>query len=291
VRMLGFLQVIWVIGVSMIVLAALIYLPVKVIAGFGLLMIALHNLLDGFRVTSWRGPQTPTPDLGDKIWIVLHQPFEAFPIAGFPSPVVFVIYPLVPWIGVMAAGYAFGRLYEFDAQRRRRLLLVIGGTVTLLFIVLRAINIYGDPSPWSTQKNALFTFLSFINTTKYPASLLFVLMTLGPSLLALAAFEAGKPRGRVRDFFVTFGRVPLFFYVLQWFTAHIISLLLHLAFGKPTHWLFQSPIDWTGATPNIGFNLAVVYLCWIAGVLLLYPICKWFAGVKQRRRDWWLSYL
>jgi uncharacterized membrane protein len=291
VRMLGFLQVIWVIGVSMIVLAALIYLPVKIVGAFGLLMIATHNLLDGVRVTSWRGPESPVPALGEKLWLLLHQPFEAFPIAGFPSPVVFVIYPLVPWIGVMAAGYAFGTLYQLDTPRRRRLLLTIGGTATALFIVVRAINIYGDPSAWSTQKNALYTLLSFVNTTKYPPSLLFLLMTLGPSILALAVFETGNGGGRIREFFVTFGRVPLFFYLLQWPVAHTISLVLHLAFGKPTQWLFQSPIEWTGATPNMGFNLAVVYLCWIGGVLLLYPLCKWFAALKQRRKDWWLSYL
>jgi uncharacterized membrane protein len=291
VRMLGFLQVIWVIGVSMIVLAALIYLPVKVVGAFGVVMIAFHNLLDGFRVTGWRGPDTPVPGFGAKIWMLLHQAFEPFPIVGFPSPVLIVIYPLVPWIGVMAAGYAFGRLYELDAQRRRRLLLIIGGTATAFFVVLRAINVYGDPSEWSTQKDALFTFLSFLNTTKYPPSLLFLLMTLGPSILALAAFETGSGRGRVREFFVTFGRVPLFFYLLQWPVAHLISVLLHLAFGKPTARLFQTPIDWTGPVPNMGFNLAVVYVCWIAGVLLLYPACKWFAGLKQRRKDWWLSYL
>jgi uncharacterized membrane protein len=291
VRMFGFLQVIWVIGVSMIVLGALICLPVKVVGAFGLLMIVLHNLLDGIRVNSWRGPEDPVPALSEKLWLVLHQPFEAFPIAGFPSPVVFVVYPLIPWVGVMAAGYAFGVVYDMDAQRRRRLLLIIGGVVTAVFIVLRAINGYGDPSQWSSQKNALYTLLSFVNTAKYPPSLLFLLMTLGPSILALAVFETGNGVGRIREFFVTFGRVPLFFYLLQWPLAHVISLVLHLAFGKPTHWLFQSPIDWTGGTPNMGFNLAVVYLCWIAGVLLLYPVCKAFAELKQKRKDWWLSYL
>jgi uncharacterized membrane protein len=291
VRMLAFLQVIWVIGVSMIVLAALIYLPVKVVGAFGLAMIALHNLFDGFRVASWHGPDSPVPSFGAKLWMLLHQAFEPFPIVGFPSPVVIVIYPLVPWIGVMAAGYAFGRLYDFDAQRRRRLLLIIGGTATALFVILRAIDVYGDPLQYSTQKNTLFTFLSFLNTTKYPPSLLFLLMTLGPSILVLAVFEKGRGGGWLREFFVTFGRVPLFFYLLQWPTAHLISLLLHLAFGKPTAWLFQTPIDWIDGLPPKGFNLGVVYLCWIGGVLLLYPLCKWFAGVKQRRKDWWLSYL
>jgi uncharacterized membrane protein len=291
VRMLAFLQVIWVIGVSMIVLGALIYLPVKVVGAFGLAMIALHNLFDGFRVASWHGPDSPVPSFAAKLWMLLHQAFEPFPIVGFPSPVVIVIYPLVPWIGVMAAGYAFGRLYDFDAQRRRRLLLIIGGTATALFVILRAIDVYGDPLQYSTQKNTLFTFLSFLNTTKYPPSLLFLLMTLGPSILVLAVFEKGRGGGWLREFFVTFGRVPLFFYLLQWPTAHLISLLLHLAFGKPTAWLFQTPIDWIDGLPPKGFNLGVVYLCWIGGVLLLYPLCKWFAGVKQRRKDWWLSYL
>ena len=152
IRFLGFLQVIWVIGVSMIVLAALIHLPKIVIAAFGLLMIALHNLADSIRVTSWRGPETPVPDVRAKLWILLHQAFEGFPILGFPSPVVFVIYPLIPWVGVMAAGYVFGAIYQLDAQRRRRWLLIIGGTATLLFIIIRATNLYGDPSRGRSRK-------------------------------------------------------------------------------------------------------------------------------------------
>jgi len=181
----------------------------------------------------------------------------------------------------MAAGYAFGALYKSDAQRRRWLV-IIGGLATLLFIIIRAINRYGDPGQWSQQKNVVFTALSFLNTTKYPPSLLFLLMTLGPAILSLALFEAKPSTGRVRKFFVTFGRVPLFFYVLQWFTAHGISVLLHLAFGKPVAWLFKSPLDLFSNPPlGTGFNLVVVYLAWIAGVALLYPLCKWFAGVKQ----------
>ena len=291
IRVLGFLQVIWVIGISMIVLAVLIYLPKSVIAAFGFLMIALHNLFDGFHALGWRGPGTPIPGFGAKIWILLHEPFQAFPIWGDNSPGVAVLYPLMPWIGVMAIGYTFGALYQLDAQRRRRLLLMIGGAATALFIVIRAINHYGDPFQWSSQKNFIFTVLSFVNTTKYPPSLLFLLMTLGPAILALALFESSDSGGAIRRFFVTFGRVPLFFYLLQWYTAHTISILLHFAFGKPVSWLWQSPIDFGQHPPGIGFNLAVVYLAWIAGVLMLYPLCKWFAGVKQRRRDWWLSYL
>lgn len=292
IRFIGFLQVIWVIGVSMIILAALIHLPLQVVLAFGLAMILFHNLFDRVEVQTWHGPESPVPSLIQKLWILAHMPFQPLPsLWFFPSPVVFVVYPLVPWIGVMAVGYAFGAFYKLDAERRRRLLLIIGGVTTGLFVVMRAIDLYGDPSKWSPQKNIVYTALSFLNTTKYPASLLFLLMTLGPSLLALAYFESRPSYGRIGGFFVTFGRVPLFFYLLQWYTAHIISVLLHYAFGKPVLWLFKSPIDFSTPPEGTGFNLAIVIAAWIIGVLLLYPLCKWFASVKQRRKSWWLSYL
>jgi uncharacterized membrane protein len=297
-RFFGFLQVIWVIGVSMIVLAGLIHLPLKVVAGFGLAMIALHNLLDRFQVTGWQGPGTPVPGLGAKLWMLAHQGFSIFPVLGFPSPIVIVVYPLIPWIGVMAAGYAFGSLYQIDAERRRRWLLWMGVTATSLFIFIRALDVYGDRAHWSKQKNLVFTVLSFVNTTKYPPSLQFLLMTLGPALLALWWFEsrAGAAPGlgaRFRAALVTFGRVPLFFYLLQWYTSHLIAIVLGLIAGQPVAWQWQSPIDKFTSPPvtGVGFPLWVVYVCWIVGVLLLYPLCKWFAGVKARRRDWWLSYL
>jgi len=290
----------------MILMAGLIHLPVKLIAAFGAGMIGLHNLLDRFHVEGWNGPGTPVPGIGTKLWIILHQAFRAFPIAGFPSPIVFLVYPLIPWVGVMAAGYAFGAIYEWEAARRRRFLLVVGGGASMLFIIVRAINLYGDPSHWSRQRSFVFTVLSFLNTTKYPPSLLFLLMTLGPALLALAVFEstrAASPpaegfglnsvvRG-LRHAFVTFGRVPLFFYILQWYTAHLIAIVAGLIAGQSVGWQFASPIvRFTSPPPTgVGFRLWVVYLCWIAGVLILYPVCKWFAGVKARRRDWWLSYL
>ncbi len=296
--LLAILQVIWVIGVSMILLALLIHLPLRVIGVFGVGLILFHNLLDGFRVQSWLGPNSPVPGLGAKLWIVLHQGFEVFPVAGFPSPVVFVIYPLIPWVGVMAAGYAFGFFYQKDYLTRRRLLIMVGVFAVAAFVILRAWNAYGDPDPWSKQRSGLFTVLSFLNTTKYPPSLLFLLMTLGPAILALAWFESSSSQpeassiwGKLRKAIIVFGRVPLFFYVLQWFTAHLISVGLHLAFGKPVAWLFQTPLEWPNTPSGTGFNLGVVYLSWIIGILLLYPACKWFAGIKQRRRDWWLSYL
>lgn len=303
-RFLGVMQVIWVIGVSMILLAALIHLPLRVVAGFGIGMIALHNLLDRYKVQGgWQGPDSPVPSYWAKLYFILHQPFEAFPLLGFPSPVVAVIYPLIPWVGVMAAGYAFGALYLLDAQRRRRILIIMGGVATGLFIILRSSNLYGDPSQWSPQTSTVFTVLSFLNTTKYPPSLLFLLMTLGPAMFALAWFESNQNAStdpglarqplkvKIRNAFITFGRVPLFFYLLQWPTAHFLSILLHLAAGKPIRWMFGSQIGSSGPPPGSGFNLAVVYGCWIVGVVLLYPLCKWFAELKQRRSDRWLSYL
>jgi uncharacterized membrane protein len=302
-RFLGAMQVIWVIGVSMIVLAALIHLPPRFFAVFGVAMIALHNLVDGFRVQGWQGPGRAVPGLGAKLWMIAYQPFEAFPVVGFPSPIVVVIYPLIPWIGVMAAGYAFGTLYHKDSASRRRLLLATGAGATFLFILLRGINAYGDPAKWLGQKNTLFTVLSFLNTTKYPPSLLFLLMTLGPAMLAHAFFESGLASRalsgspsiltRLRIVFVTFGRVPLFFYILQWYTAHLIAIVAGLLAGQPVAYQFASPIDkFAGPLPaGIGFRLWVVYVCWVLGVILLYPLCKWFASVKARRRDWWLSYL
>ena len=285
------MQVIWVIGLSMVLMSALIHLPLKVLAAFGLLMIALHNLLDRYSLQRPFG--NPNFGIGSKLWLILHQQGLFF-IDGAPSPVVLVLYPLIPWVGVMAVGYAFGALYKKDPAERKRLLAIIGLSAVGLFLVIRGIDIYGDPQKWVWQSRGLiYTALSFLNTTKYPPSLLYLLMTLGPAILALAVFEAGnaKAPAGVQKFFITFGRVPLFFYLLQWPTAHLISLLLHFAAGKPTWWLFKTPIDWNNIGRDMGFNLLVVYLSWIAGVSLLYPLCKWFAGVKQRRRDWWLSYL
>ena len=289
-RFLGFLQVIWVIGVSMILLAALCHLPLSVVGLIGLVMIVGHNLLDGIQVAPWTGPASPAPNLRQVGWLVLHQQ-AVTPIYGFPSPIIFVAYPLIPWIGVMAAGYVFGKLYELEAGQRRRILLFLGGAATALFVIVRATNLYGDPAHWARQGSATFTILSFLNTTKYPPSLLFLLMTLGPAIASLAVFERIRP-GTIGNFFITFGRVPLFFYLLQWFLAHTIAIVLSIITGKPWRYLFGSPLDLFANPPqNTGFNLWIVYGAWAVGIAIAYPLCRWFAGVKKRRRDWWLSYL
>lgn len=291
-RFLGVGQVIWAIGVSMIVLAGLIHMPWTAVLSVGLGMILVHNAFDVFRVAPWTGPGSAVPGVGAKLWMIVHQG-GTFPVAGWPGPVIRFLYPLVPWIGVMATGFAFGRVYDLEEAVRRRWLLRLGLLATAGFLLLRATNLYGDPGEWAVQKNALFTVFSFVNCEKYPPSLLFLLMALGPAILALAWFERGndvdQDRAMLSKTLVTWGRVPLFFYLLQWPTAHGISWILHKAAGKPTAWLFMS---FDAPEPlGVGFDLPVVYVAWLAGLVMLYPLCAWFAGVKARRKDWWLSYL
>ena len=285
----SFLQVIWAIGCSMIVLAALVYLPVWAIAAFGIAMIALHNLFDGVSVRSWAGPGTPVPGFWASVWHVMHSPGLIFPF-GATGPAVMALYPLIPWVGVMAAGYAFGAVYRLDPLARRRFLIRTGLLLTAAFVALRAINVYGDPSRWTVQNTTTKTFLSFLATSKYPPSLLFLLMTIGPALLFLA-WADGKSADGWRGFFVTYGRVPLFFYLLQWVVAHTLAIVASLLAGKPTAHLFSNIVVAPPAEPGAGFGLLTVYGLWILGVLLLYPLCRWYAGVKARRREWWLSYL
>lgn len=288
-EMLAVLQVIWVIGWSMVVLAAAIHLPFRWLVALSLATIALHNTLDGVRVTGFNGPGTPVPSFGASIWMILHQQGAIFPF-GFPGPLVFVVYPFVPWPAVMAAGYAFGWLYINDQPERRRLFLRLGAAVIVGFIILRAINIYGDPAPWTTRFGAVKTFLSFLATTKYPPSLLYLMMTLGPGILVLGWAER-HTRGAFAKALITFGRVPFFFYLLQWIAAHLLAVSASWMAGKPVAYLFTNILLAPALPAGAGFSLPVVYLLWLLGVILVYPLCVWFADVKARRRDWWLSYL
>jgi uncharacterized membrane protein len=286
---MGFLQVIWVIGWGMIVLAGVIYLPLRAIIGLSVAMIVLHNALDGIHATSWRGPGSPVPGFGASIWHVLHEPGIIFPF-GYPGPASVVLYPLIPWIGVLAAGYAFGSIYRLDDETRRRLLFRLGGAITVGFIVIRAINIYGDPSRWSVQSSPVMTALSFLAVSKYPPSLLFLMMTLGPAMTFLGWFD-GRGRATLARIFIVYGRVPLFFYVLQWIVAHTLAILAGRIAGKPIDYLFTNIPFAPPPAPGSGFGLGMVYALWILGAALLYPLCRWYAGVKARRQDWWLSYL
>ncbi len=287
----GMAQVIWVIGVSMIAMAALIYLPLTAVGAIGLLMIVFHNMFDSIQVPpniAFAG--MPPPDLGQTLWMALHQ-VGVVPLFGGASQ-IFIAYPLIPWIGVMAVGFAFGAIYKWDRESRRKWLLILGVTVTGLFIVVRLINIYGDPVPWSTQPTPLFTFLSFINTTKYAPSLLFLLMTLGPAFIVLSLTDRIDGKAVWQRVCITFGRAPMFFYILQWFTAHGLAVLLGMLAEKDVAYLFRNILEMgQTAPPEYGFPLWVVYATWITGLIILYPLCKWWGGVKQRNKHWAMSYL
>jgi uncharacterized membrane protein len=274
-----FWQVIWAIGWSMIVLAGLVFLPLPVIAGFGAVMVLGHDLLDPFdgRATAAVGA----------LWRVLH--------AGGPVHVAgkvnaWAAYPLVPWMGVMALGYAFGSLLQGDAAARRRRLAIVGGALTLAFIVVRAINVYGDKHPWEPQRSPLFTLMSFLACSKYPPSLLYLLMTIGPAILLLAAMDRARGEGLAKPVLL-FGRVPMFYYLLHIILIHGLVLVagtFHYGHFMPQ--LAEGPFS--GERPEgWGYNLATVYAIWVGVLVLLYPACAWFAGVKRRRNDAWLRYL
>ena len=281
-------QTIWALGWSMIVLAALVHLPLRVTGAFGVVMILVHNAFDGIKVPPCV-PGQPPCSAGDMLIRMLHVQGPIFP--GADGPMFLALYPLIPWIGVMAAGYAFGRLYTMNAPDRRRILLRLGGAIVVLFVVLRATNLYGDLTKWSVQpRGTAFTVLSFLNLSKYPPSLLYLCMTLGPAILLLAYLERER-RGALGMALVRFGRVPLLFYTLQWVFAHGVAFAAFAAAGKPTEALFIFHNNPPEVLAQAGFPLPVVYAFWIVGVLALYPICRWYAEVKRRRSDWWLGYL
>lgn len=276
------LTVIWALGVSMITLAAFIHLPFKVALAIGLLMVAGHNLLDGFQVDGANADAI--------LWAILHN-FSGFPIAG--RFVLFVGYPVIPWVGVMLLGYCFGTLYQSDvkAEVRKKILIYLGASAIMLFVIIRLINVYGDPNPWTVQDNSVFTFLSFLNVSKYPPSLLYLLVTLGPAILFLALSE--KLNGAFAQKFIVMGRVPLFFYLIHLYVIHIVALVAALLTGfDASDMVFNV---WITDSPNLvgyGFSLPIVYLIWVVLVLALYPLCKWYDSYKLRNKSQWvLSYI
>ena len=264
-------QVIWAIGASMVVLAGLIRLPPTAVAAFGLALVVGHNLLDGVAPAAF-GAFAP-------LWHVLHVPG---PLGIMP---VFVTYPLVPWAGVMALGYAAGpAVFSQDTGAPRRVAWA-GALMILGFVVLRTLNGYGDPSPRLDDGSPALVAMSFLNVTKYPPSLLFVLMTLGPALVALALLRRAK--GPVADFFVIFGRVPFLFYVTHLYLVHALAVAAGVAQGFPGSAIRTV---YRLLPEGYGFGLPVVYLVWLTVVAVLYPVCRRYAALKARSRAWWLSY-
>ncbi|SKB38137.1 DUF1624 domain-containing protein [Daejeonella lutea] len=275
------LQTIWSIGVSMIFLGLLIWLPFSWILGIGLVIILGHNSLD-FYEASHKGTFSV-------IYSMIHRP-------GFFSlgegHGLFVFYPVLPWLGVMILGYCFGKLFTaYAGLERQKILMKLGFGVIILFVIIRAINVYGDPKLWSVQNNVLHTIFSFIDTQKYPPSLLYAAMTIGPGILFLSFFE--KTKNALTNIIVVFGRVPFLYYVLHFFLIHALCMVFFLLRG---HNFSEGIHEGPNMLPNFiaaneGYSLSIVYVIWICVVIILYPICKWFSEYKKTHRKWWLSYL
>ncbi len=282
------LQVIWVTGLSMILMAALIYLPLWLVTSSGAALVLGHNAFD------WVNPATMGPFAGT-LWRLLHVPgVLVSPASGY---LWLNLYPFIPWPGIMALGFAFGTLLQRPPRQRRRTILSLGVASILVFALLRWSNLYGDPQPWKHQVSGERTFMSFLDVQKYPPSLLFVLVTLGVSLCLMATFEAwhGDDKfKRVRSILSVYGRVPFFYYVLHFTAIHLAALLTTAALGLDWRWWIRlSPAGsvFAGQPPGYGFSLPIVYLVWLTIVAFCYFPCKWFAGVKQRNRSPFLSYL
>jgi uncharacterized membrane protein len=291
----GFFGVIWCLGACMVLMAAIVRMPLRWVAAFSAILILGHDLLDPVRPRQF-GSLAP-------LWTILHVR------GGLLLPFhvrEFVLFPLVPWVGVMAAGYVFGSLYLLEKERRRKIIGRIGLGLTVAFIVLRLTNLYGNPpvglggvsqGAWHVQPTMEKTVILFFDVEKYPPSLQFLLMTIGPSLLLLAWLgkkldqkNDGQGIPRALSPLLTFGRVPMFFYILHLYLIHSLAVLAAVLFHQPVAWLLHGGFMF-GAPDSWGYDLPFVYLVWITAVVILYFPCRWYEGVKQRRKDWWLSYI
>jgi uncharacterized membrane protein len=276
------LQVIWAFGICMMVLSVLIYLDKRLLLVIGILLMAAHNLLDGIHVAG--------SGAGAVGWAFLHdQRFFSYPHLSF-----LMGYPIIPWIGIIVTGYCLGELYspDQDAAKRRKTLLFLGLGAILLFVLLRFSNIYGDPYRWSVQRDSITTFLSFLRATKYPPSILYILMTLGPALVFLSLAE-GRLNALTEKISV-FGRVPMFYYLVHIFLIHLLAMAAAAASGYK--WSDMVVTTWVTASPALkgyGFNLLTVYGIWLGTVILLYPLCKRYDRYKRAHQGqyWWLSYI
>lgn len=287
--------VIWVIGCCMILMAGLIKLPVAAIGTIGVVIIAAHNLMDSHMGKLLDGLDT-NPLSG--LWKILYVGFFAGPIQFGPNgPYLIVLYSIVPWIGVMAAGYAFGRIVTLDPAQRKSLCLTIGLAAVALFLVLRGFNLYGDPRPWHVAAQGqngsapMPALLSFLNASKYPASLCFLLMTLGPIIALMPLVE--HLNGALARGIIVFGRVPFFFYMLHIPLIHALALVVSkIRLGMVSPWLFTNhPMGNPQPPEGYVWSLPLLYRIWGISIFLLYFACRWFAALKARRNDWWLQYL
>ena len=277
------LQTIWAIGISMILLGLVIWLPFAAILTIGLVIVIGHNVLDFYE-------QGFPPNHQYDMW------YSFLHIQGlytFGGRSVLIFYPFLSWAGLMMLGYCFGKLFtKYEGIQRRKVLTGLGLGIILFFVALRATNLYGDAQHWSQEKNALFTMFSFINTVKYPPSLLYMCMTIGPAVLFIAWW--GNIKNGVTRFITVYGRVPLFYYVLHFFMIHFLSAAAFFTRGYSFEegiLTDENPLAFNFLIPGEGYSVWVVYLVWMAVVLSLYPLCRWFSNYKRTHRQWWLSYL
>jgi uncharacterized membrane protein len=268
-------QVIGAIGMSMLCMGLLVRLPYSVIFSLGIFIIISHSLFE---------------NIGSGfLYDLTYGHFAPYPVTD--THTLLIIYSFVPWLGIMLLGYGFGKLFtpDFGAGKRKKILLYSGTGMLLLFVVLRYFNLYGDPAPWTLQKDALYSFFSFINVSKYPASLLYTCITLGPAMLLLVAFE--KSKGKLVHIISVFGRVPFFYYILHIYLIHILTVVVFYASGYTAADIVNPSSPFLFRPQVFGFNLYIVYIIWIGVLVILYPLCKWYNHYKSRHKHWWLSYL
>ena len=279
--------VIWMLGWCMVLLAALIWLPTAVIGAFGVAMIVLHNLMDFLSPTAGTALQESSLSW---LWQILY--FGGAIHLGQNGPTLIVLYSIVPWIGVMAAGYAFGAVMIMEPRRRDRICIVLGLSAIGLFLVLRTIDVYGDPRHWhATGPTEMSVLLRFLNTNKYPASLQFLLMTLGPTILLLPFIE--NARGRIGEFFATFGRVPMFYYLIHIPTIHLAALLVSIVReGHVEPWLFANHPTMNPPPPDgYTWSLSLLYAVFVVVIAVLYPKSRWYARRKATNPSPWMRYI
>lgn len=276
------LQVIWAIGWSMIVLGVLVRTNMTVILVTGAVLFFGHNVLDYASLPREGAAATA-------LNILLSASFSFYHYGQ--GRLISVIYAILPWTGTMLLGYGLGHFYRasFDPQKRKKTLIALGISLTLLFILLRALNGYGDPAPWSQQKTGVFTFLSFLNVTKYPASLMYFSMTLGPMLLVLAFTE--NVQNRFSRILTTYGRVPFFYYVLHLYFMHLICVILFFSSGYNVSQAADLNVPFLFRPLTFGYDLWTVYLIWLFVIIVLYFPCRWFNHYKSNHNHWWLSYI
>jgi uncharacterized membrane protein len=278
------LQVIWAIGICMVILGILIRLPFNFILVMGLIIVFGHNLLDI--------PESAAGFTGGFWWDLLHHGFFA-PYQFAKGHYLIIVYPFLPWLGLMMLGYCTGIFFtaRYTEDQRRKIFIRIGISLIAIFVVVRFINMYGDPHAWSTQKDGLFTFLSFMNVNKYPPSLLFMCIIIGPAFLLLAFLE--KIKNGFTNVLQIYGRVAFFYYILHLYLIHIIATIFFFARGHSLSEAGNSgQFPFNFVVPGEGFGLGMVYLVWAVVVISLYPLCRWYNNYKTNHKEkWWLSYL